>query len=813
MNQNRLNISPTFLIGNTAELSAAYRLFKITGLQPDAPTFQQDRQILIKKLSQKLKHPVTVIVRESAAFLVTRNDADIIGKVPTEFPRRGGNHLYLQDTEQVEQLDFTSTDENTRVICQRFLQFSLQGQLTKQPKLWQPKAGHPFFLKEANKQNGVATFTGFVARVMDLGKDWGICVDVTKKYTSARPLPAYLTKAQFDRDFRGKIVFYPFGDRWYELRLDEWSDLTATQYVYDDPVLQRRVSLHEAVRERTPPPHTSMLANLPEDASVLIYYTANKEPRAVPACLCFEVFSTSDSAAGAIHRQSILPPHIRLRESVQCVQEFLRGLRFGQKTLNIHQDPLRLTLPKFDFPNFMLGDSVELRLRDFHFKPGLLAKTRMEKLTDGTTGFLKPEQTALGPQYLFLPRSIFDTVGLRFKRDLQEQVQKMYPWDTYDPQFEWYENNPSYRASYSYVEVGTRIVEAVRAKVRETFSAYAVVMIPNDGKTLRKHDKLAAMVTRELYKSNIHVSIIHASTISTCFQEQRTQDGKTQYRLKEDAGGKYRGYIQNVALTKVLLLNNKFPFRLNTPLAADLTIGIDVKNNLAGFVMVDKYCHYIRTEMIKCKQPEKLTQESVRQTIYDQVKKEWTFGGQQPLKVVVIHRDGRIFDTEEQGITDAVKRLKKEGCLTPNAIVTILEIAKTSMIPVRLIQARFNRSRNREEYDNPAIGTWYIPDAQTGYLCTTGAEFRSQGTSKPLCIRLISGDLPFEAALRDVFYLSTLAFTKPDYCSRLPITTKLLDNRLRDQASEYDEDENQNLEWEDGANELDDIIQQELSQI
>ena len=301
MNQKRLNISPIFLIGNTAELNAEYRLFKITGLQPGAPTFQQERQILIKKLSQKLRHPATVIVRGSVAFLVTRNDADIIEKVPMDFPRRGGNHLYFQDTGQVEQLDFTGTDENTRTICQRFLQFSLQGQLTQQQKLWQPKAGHPFFHKEANKQNGVATFTGFVARVVDLGKDWGICVDVTKKYTSAQPLPKYLTKAQFDRDFRGKIVFYPFGDRWYELRLDEWSDLTAIQYVYDDPILQRSVSLHEAVRKRTPSPHTSMLANLPEDASVLIYYTTNMEPRALPAGLCFEVFSTSDSAAGLLY--------------------------------------------------------------------------------------------------------------------------------------------------------------------------------------------------------------------------------------------------------------------------------------------------------------------------------------------------------------------------------------------------------------------------------------------------------------------------------------------------------------------------------
>lgn len=246
-------------------------------------------------------------------------------------------------------------------------------------------------------------------------------------------------------------------------------------------------------------------------------------------------------------------------------------------------------------------------------------------------------------------------------------------------------------------------------------------------------------------------------------------------------------------------------------MTADLTIGIDVKNSIAGFVLVDKYCRFIRTEMIPCKQPEKITKESMQQTLYTQIKKEWEFGGEQPLQTVVIHRDGRLFDTEEQGIAAATKRLKREKCLAENASVTVLEISKTSMIPVRLIQTRFDKERRQEAYSNPAIGTWYIPEPRTAYLCTTGAEFRNAGTSKPLCIRFISGDLSFEAALRDVFYLSTLAFTKPDYCSRLPITIKLLDNRLRDQASEYDE--NQDNEWEEDENEMNEVLQQELSQI
>ncbi len=811
MNKNRLNVSPIFLIGNTLELSAEYRLFKIGGLLPDSPSFQQDRQTLIKRLSQKLRHPVTVIVREDAALLVTRNEADIIGKVPNEYPRRGGNLLYFHDTGMVEQLDFSSTNENTRVICQRFLQFSLQGQLTKQAQLWQPKAGHPFFLKKSEKQNGVATFTGFIVRVIDLGKDWGICVDVTKKYASDQPLPTYLTKPVFDRDYKGKIVFYPFGDHWYELRLDEWSDMTASGYIYDDPVLNRQVSLHEAVRERTPGNHPSALANLPEDASVLIYHTSSKDTRAVPAGLCFEVFSTNDPAAAANHQQSILPPSVRLEKSGWFVHEFLQNISFGSKSLSIRKTPLRLQLPRFDFPEFVLGDSIELRLRDYNFKPNLFAKARMDKLTDGKTGFLKPEQTELGPQYLFLPRSVFDTVGRKFKSDLQQQVQKMYRWGTFDPQCEWYENHPSRHATY--VEVGNRIVDAVKAKVQDRFKAHAVVMIPNDGKALRKHDRLAALITRELYKSNIHVSIIHTSTITSCFREERTHEGKTEYRLREGSAGKYRGYVQNVALTKVLLLNNKFPFRLNTPLNADLTIGIDVKNHLAGFVMVDKYCRYLRTEMVQSKQHEKLTKDNIKQIIYEQVVEEWKFNKNQPLKTVVIHRDGRIFDTEEDGISTAEKRLKKEGYLANDATVTILEIAKTSMTPVRLIQPWFDRDRNRESYNNPAIGTWYLPETRLAYLCTTGSEFRTPGTSKPLCIRFVSGNLVFEEALRDLFYLSTLAFTKPDFCSRLPITTKLLDNRLRDHASEYDEDEHQSLGWEDEDNELDNIIQNELFQI
>src|SRR6516162_997920 len=47
-------------------------------------------------------------------------------------------------------------------------------------------------------------------------------------------------------------------------------------------------------------------------------------------------------------------------------------------------------------------------------------------------------------------------------------------------------------------------------------------------------------------------------------------------------GSGMNGYLQNVALNKILLTNNFWPFVLATPLHADLTIGIDVKNQTAA---------------------------------------------------------------------------------------------------------------------------------------------------------------------------------------------------------------------------------------
>jgi len=144
----------------------------------------------------------------------------------------------------------------------------------------------------------------------------------------------------------------------------------------------------------------------------------------------------------------------------------------------------------------------------------------------------------------------------------------------------------------------------------------------------------------------------------------------------------------------------------------------------------------------------------------------------------------RLYDCELEGIKQAITTLKIQGILSEDVTLTILEISKSAPAILRLfdIVGQENQSVN-----NPKIGFYHIIN-NDGYLCSTGRPFSRQGTVKPLHIRYVEGEIPFEFCLEDIFYLAALTWTKPDDCSRYPITTKLNDRRLSEDASEYDED-------------------------
>jgi argonaute-like protein implicated in RNA metabolism and viral defense len=158
-----------------------------------------------------------------------------------------------------------------------------------------------------------------------------------------------------------------------------------------------------------------------------------------------------------------------------------------------------------------------------------------------------------------------------------------------------------------------------------------------------------------------------------------------------------------------------------------------------------------------------------------------------PIRSLVIHRDGILWPTERTGVQKAIEDLKQAGILSPNAAHAMLEIPKSAPAPLRLYEV-LRLGELQPVVNNPQVGTYYLLDNRNAYLCATGRAFWRPGTVKPVHVKYVEGTLPFERCLEDVYFLTALAWTRPEDCTKHPITIKLTDRRLGEDAETFDSD-------------------------
>jgi hypothetical protein len=335
----------------------------------------------------------------------------------------------------------------------------------------------------------------------------------------------------------------------------------------------------------------------------------------------------------------------------------------------------------------------------------------------------------------------------------------------------------------TFLDQSKAILKAVGEKCDKP--GHALVMIHHlQSRKNHEEDPLAAMVVRELRnRFDLAAAVIHTAVGQECYVLGENNEGEPEYVPHLKQKGKLFGYLQLVAINKVLLLNERWPFVLATPLHADLIIGIDVKHHTAGFILVDSYGERIRSLLKNSAQKERLRDDQTESYLLELIRAEVEAQGGVALRHLVIHRDGRIWTSEIAGIQRAFKRLKRDRILSDDATLTILEIPKTSPCYFRLFSVSENGNGTR--VDDPQIGQWEVR-GNDGYICSTGRAFPHHGTALPLHVRKIEGPMPMEDCLEDISYLCALAWTKPDDCCRDPITTKLNDRFLGDEATKYD---------------------------
>jgi argonaute-like protein implicated in RNA metabolism and viral defense len=328
----------------------------------------------------------------------------------------------------------------------------------------------------------------------------------------------------------------------------------------------------------------------------------------------------------------------------------------------------------------------------------------------------------------------------------------------------------------------TAILEA--AKPYSDKGAFAAVMVHDmSGRRLRQEDELAAAVVREMRSLGFNAAVLHSSIGAECYS---WKNNEAEYKIHPQKRSRMMGYLRGVTLNTVLLNNYKWPFILSSPTHADVTIGIDVKHNTAGLVIVGNNGSSVRFFSHTTTQKERLDSDHIRAWLVELLTQE-AKDRPEPLRVIVLHRDGRVFESERLGARQALALLKKKGIVAEDATLTILAIPKQSPAPLRLYDRR-DQKGHRPSIENPQVGCYYLAGENDGYLCATGRAFPHPGTVRPLHVQRIEGDLPLEKCLQDIYALTVLAWTRPQDCTRYPITIKLNDRFLGAEATRYDVD-------------------------
>ena len=144
-----------------------------------------------------------------------------------------------------------------------------------------------------------------------------------------------------------------------------------------------------------------------------------------------------------------------------------------------------------------------------------------------------------------------------------------------------------------------------------------------------------------------------------------------------------------------------------------------------------------------------------------------------PLRSLLVVRDGEYRGEEKRGVYQGLMRLKEKGFLTPDASTSLAEIHKTSQKNIRLWERLPDAMAS-----NPLECQAVVLSANLAVLATTGEATLHQGTAEPLLIACDGlGDL-LPRVVEATAVGAQLNWGSPGVAQRLPVIFKRTDEEL-----------------------------------
>jgi hypothetical protein len=682
----------------------------------------------------------------------------------------------LHPRDEIHSLEIGTVDAATMQIAVTFLQFALTGPLMHASDLW--SSGRSYYAKRplpvTDQRASVDLYPGFVWSVVNAeGGRLFVAIDTCMRYVDRFWLPEHLQGGDPHQYLR-RYCLYHFGHNWYVVQL--WGitgkSVAEQQFLVRESGQASTVFTYTQERWRNSMPQWVKKLS-PESPAVLYRYPGKDQDAYGALALCKLVYNTQSEALRSQHRRSITQPAQRFAGITDVVERHFQHARLGNAPIRVATEPLSVERKVFPMPDLRFSGSKILRVpstlqqratQDALVTP--LVQVGRQRLQLTLDPQVRPaDSTPFDPQYLVVPHSLPRAIGEHFEQSFIEMMRRVSGQETYAIRRIIYEDRGANTLS--------RQVQAIRdATARNQIThGYALLILPAHAKRdLHDHIKRALW-------PNLQFQCALASNLQRYYLSDQSQSA----HVDPAQVGKLEGYMRGCALG-MMLTNRKWLWQLASPLHCDVHIGIDVLNGIAGMTFVYNKGQHIIFRHFPSKQRERLSAGLMRTVLNQHLRTDLADLGIRPQSIV-IHRDGRSFASELQGLHMGLSELINTGVLPTNVRFGVADIHKTSVNRLRIVDGD-----SLGQAHNCVVGTYYLLDNREGILCTTGTPYQIPGTANPLAVSIVDGDLDLMETLEDIFALSQLTFTAPDRCMRTPITIKLANDLLEPIASAADED-------------------------
>ena len=691
------------------------------------------------------------------AFLIP--EAADIKKDTIEIYDVPSRNYHIDLTDDIIEIDINDATGTERDLICKILERPFTDRLLHLRKVfWKDQWTLFFFQRPANhaiERDIINAYRGFKFNVSIIeNKGPHLAVDVQTRYIGRKPLSSYsLEEREKDLDYHlNQDLNYKEKGRFlrdngiikFPCKYTGSSDETVSQFIIDE-----KESVYDYYKRVYP--HLDIQ---PDDEVVYVQDGEGKNSWPVPSSRIFPIFPIEYIGVRKCNIKSQMSPKDRMK-NIYYFLNYLKGIKYEDKKLNVIKTPFNCDRATYTPPRLEFGDK-------FVFDPfprgfssqsiDTFDKEVMKWQKIKKSSFLQkygPYYTEPLPEVILLyPEHLKRSTRLKFINGLEEEIKTLS------------EEELNVIGQYPYnigheEQMGGSLINLAKKMQYEHPGSLIIAIL------WKNHDKNVHDILKNTLRLVNSQCALENTIVNICKDEKYSKNK-----------------LHNLALGILTEIGTK-PWVLADPLHHDLHIGIDILYGQIGYhFLYGKGGKNIKREFgnttTRGRTSEAIKGPTLSKQLFETISTIVSEGND--IESIAIHRDGRWWPSESEGLNDALKKLIDVDLISDNIKYAVAEIRKTHL-PVRI----FTYANGK--FFNPLIGSHLLLDPNHVLLSTTGMPelWDRQGkTASTLLLKLVDfkGDVDILNVAEDAYKLTHLNWNAPDINLSLPVTVHWTDQSL-----------------------------------